>query len=206
VSKPGTAVGGPAVQWEINIEDANDRALTGSVVFDVKGNVLHTRYPRGKGPKLDMLDAASIAPAFDALSKALGEHAAVTSLEFRDEWLMVETRDPKNPEERLVFEYRGETLARSIMPPLSWPTFGPDWYFDLAQAVPVAVHWADMEKDALTRLGLADGKIERVTISKQKLMMPRNDRVFVEVRAESGKREGRVVYDLAGKVVDIVKP
>jgi len=26
------------------------------------------------------------------------------------------------------------------------------------------------------------------------------------VRAESGKRDGRVVYDLSGKVVDIVKP
>ena len=36
-------------------------------MFDVKGNVLRTKFPPGKGPKLDMLDAASIAPAFDAL-------------------------------------------------------------------------------------------------------------------------------------------
>ena len=63
-----------------------------------------------------------------------------------------------------------------------------------------------MEQDTLTRLGLADGKIERITISKQKLFMPRNDRVLIEVRAEAGKRQGRVVYDVNGKVVDIVKP
>jgi len=206
LSKPNAGVNGPQIEWEINVEAANDPATQGYVTFDVNGKVLHTRYPPGKGPKLDMLDAASIAPAFDALQQALGEHAAMTELEFRDERLMLTTRDPKNPDERLVFEYRGEALSRSIMAPLEWPTFGPDWFFDLSQARPVVDHWADMEKDALSRLGLADGKIERVTISKQKLFMPHNDRILVEVRAESGKRSGRVVYDLNGKAVDIVMP
>ena len=206
VSKPSTAVGDPAVQWEINIEDGNERGVKGSVVFDAKGNVMHTSYPPGKAPKLDMLDAANIPPAFEALSKALGEHAAITRLEFRNEWLMVTTKDPKNPDERLVYEYRGESLARSIMPPFEWPGFGPGWYFDLAQAQPVAAHWSELAKDALTRLGLPDGKIERVTISKMREAMPRNDRVLIEVRAEVGKRDGRVVYDLSGQVVDIAKP
>ena len=206
VSKPDHAVGGPAIECEVNVDSTSDSSLTGSVVFDAQGHVVHTRYPRGKGPKLDLLDATSVPSAFDALRSALGEHAAVTELQFRNDWLMVTTRDLKNPDERLVFEYRGEALARSIMPPLDWPTFGPDWYFDLAQAAPVAAHWGELQKDALTRLGLADGKIERVTISKQRLFMPRNDRVLIEVRAESGKREGRVVYDLAGKAVDVVMP
>jgi hypothetical protein len=206
ISKPGNGAGGPALEWEVNIADAKDQATSGAVVFDNTGKILRTRYPRGKGPKLDLLDAANIAPAFDALKTTLGEHAAVSDLAFRNDSLLIETKDPKNPDERLVFEYRGETLARSIMPPFSWPTFGPDWFFDLAQAQPVVAQWSGLEQDTLTRLGLPDGKIERVTISKQRLEMPRNDRVLVEVRAEAGKRAGRVVYDLTGKPVEIVKP
>jgi len=56
------------------------------------------------------------------------------------------------------------------------------------------------------RLGMPNAAIDRITISKQKLFMPRNDRVLIEIRAEEGKRGGRVVYDLAGKPVDIVMP
>ncbi len=92
------------------------------------------------------------------------------------------------------------------MPPLDWPTFGADWYFDLAAAGAATSRWTDLQKDTLARLGMADAKIDRITISKQKLMMPRNDRVLIEIRAEEGKRGGRVVYDLTGKPVDIVKP
>ena len=206
LSKPSNGVGGPTIEWEINVKAADDAVVEGYVVFDVKGNVLRTKFPPGRGPKLDMLDAASIAPAFDALKSALGEHAAMTELEFRSERLMITTRDPKDPAERLVFDYSGESLRHSIMPPLDWPTFGPDWFFDLSQAQPVAARWSQLQQDALTRLGLADGKIERMTISKQKLLMPRNDRVLVEVRAEAGKRNGYVVYDLNGRPVEIVKP
>jgi len=206
LTMPASGIGGPALQWEINIEAADDRAVEGYVAFDNQGQIVSTHYPPGRGPKLDMLDAASIAPALDALKSALGEHAAVTELEFSNERLMVTTRDPKTPDGRLVFEYRGEALARSIMPPFDWPTFGPDWYFDLASVKPVAALWQEMARDTLARLGLADGKIDRVTISKQKLFMPRNDRALVEIRAEAGRREGRVVYDLNGKVVDIVMP
>jgi hypothetical protein len=206
LSKPDTGVGSPGIQWEINIKSATDSAVEGRVVFDVKGNVLSTHYPPGRGPKLDLLQAASYAPAFAALSKALGEHAAMVELVFRPDGALITTKDPQKPDELVVFDYRGESVARSIMPPLTWPTFGPDWFFDLSQAGSIAARWGELQQDALTRLGLADGKIERITISKQKLFMPRNDRVLIEVRAEAGKRDGRVVYDLGGKVVELVKP
>jgi len=206
ITRPDRGVGGPQIAWEINVESAGNSNVEGRVVFDNKGSVLSTHYPPGKGPKLDMLDAANIAPAFAAMKQALGAHAAMTELDFRNERLTLTTRDPKNPEERIVLEYSGETLDRSIMPPFNWPTFGADWFFDLAAAEPAAALWEALEKDALTRLGLADGKIWRITISKQKLSMPRNDRVLIEVRAEAGKRHGYVVYDTAGKMVDIIKP
>jgi hypothetical protein len=206
ISRPGSAVGTPEITWEVPVDSADDSSVSGRVVFDNKGNVVSTRYPRGRGPKLDLLDAASYTPALDALTRALGDHAAIVELDFRPDELMATVKDPQKPDARVVLSYEGKSPARSIMPPLDWPTFGPDWFFDLAEARAVAAHWAELQQDALARLGLADGKVERVTISKQKLQMPRNDRVLIEVRAESGKRGGRVLYDLSGKAVEVVKP
>ena len=206
LSKPDNAVGGPTIELEINVRAANDPTVEGYVAFDTKGNVVRTKYPPGKGPKLNMFDATSAAPAFAAIRGGLGEHAAVVELDFRSDNLLITAKDPQKADAQIVYDYHGENLSRSIMPPLDWPTFGPDWFFDLSTAQPAAVHWAELQKDALTRLDLADGTIDRITISKQKLMLPRNDRVLVEVRAQSGKREGRVVYDMTGKVVDIVRP
>ena len=206
LSKPDNAAGGPAIEWEVNVAATDDQTVTGYVAFDIKGNVLRTKYPRGKGPKLSMFDAASAAPALAAIRSSLGEHAAVVELDIRPETMMVTARDPQKPDAQVVFDYRGENLSRSIMPPLDWPTFGPDWFFDVSTAQPAAAHWTELQQGTLARLGLADGTIERITISKQKLMLPGNDRVLVEVRAESGRRQGRVVYDMAGKVVDIVRP
>ena len=206
VSKPNSGPRGPEVQWEINIKSATDTVVEGTVTFDNAGNIVSTRYPPGRAPKRDMLDAAAVEPTFAALSKALGEHAAVFELVFSTNNVTVSTKDPQKPDDFVNFEYAGESVARSIMPVLPWPTFGPDWFFDLSQLKPVTAHWAEWQQHTLKRLGLAGGRIDRVTINKQRLFMPDNNRVLVEIRAEEGKREGRVVYDLAGKVVDIVTP
>ena len=206
LTKPGNGVGDPAIEWEINIAAAGDHAVEGYVSFDVKGNILRTHYPPGRGPKLDFLDAASYGPALDGISQSLGAHALVTEIEFRPDEVMITAKDPKKPDDLVVYEYEGETLSRSIMTPMMWPTFGPDWYFDLSQALPIGARLAQLEQDTLVRLGLAGGKIERITISKQKIFMPRNDSVTIEIRAAEGRRAGRVVYDLSGKMVDIVTP
>jgi hypothetical protein len=206
LTKPASGVGGPVLEWEINVKDAADSTVGGYVVFDVKGNVLNTHYPPGRGPKLDFLDAASYGPAFDGLSQGLGAHAPVTEIVFWPDKVMITAKDPKKPDDLVVFEYHGESLTRSIMTPMMWPTFGPDWFFDLSQIQPIGARWDQLKQDTLTRLGLTGGKIERITISKQKIFMPGNDRVTIEIRAEEGRRDGRVVYDLNGKMVDIVTP
>ena len=89
---------------------------------------------------------------------------------------------------------------------MMWPTFGADWYFDLSQPRTAGANWDRLKQDTLTRLGLPDGKVERITISKQKIFMPRNDLILIEIRAEAGRRGGRVAYDLNGNVVDVVMP
>lgn len=206
LSKPGTGVGGPVLEWEVNVGAAGDRTVEGYVTFDNSGKVLRTHYPPGRGPKLDLLDPASYAPAFDAMSKALGQHAQMVEMEFWPDKVMLTTKDPQKPDDQIVFEFNGESVSRSIMTAMYWPTFGPDWFFDLSQVQQAGALWGQLKQDALTRLGLTDGKIERITFSKQKIFMPNNKQVLIEVRAEAGRRDGRVVYDLNGKVVDVVMP
>jgi hypothetical protein len=206
VSKPTEGVGGAQIEWELNVEAADDRSIEGYVTFDANGNVLRTRYPPAKEPPVNLFDGTGYATTFAALTKGLGDHAAMVELMFSADQLLLTTRDPQMPAALVVFEYRGESLARSIMTALDWPTFGPDWFFDLAQVQPLGARWADMQRDTLARLGLAEGKIERITISKQKMFMPRNDRVLIEVRASIGNRQGWVVYDLSGKAVDMTPP
>ena len=206
LTKPGHGVGDPMIEWEINIAAADDNAVEGYVSFDVKGNILRTHYPPGRAPKLDFLDATSYSPTFDGLSRGLGAHAAVTEIELWADKVMITAKDPKKPDDLIVYEYEGETLSRSIMTPMIWPTFGPDWFFDLSQVQPIGARLAQLEQDTLARLGLAGGKIERITISKQKIFMPRNDSVTIEIRAEAGRRDGRVVFDLSGKILDVVMP
>jgi len=206
LSKPATGVGGPVLEWEVNIAAADDRTVEGYVVFDNGGNVLRTHYPPGRGPKLDLLDPAGYATAFDGISSALGQHAQMVEMEFRPDKVMLTTKNPQKPDDLIVFEYQGEGVSRSIMTAMVWPTFGPDWFFDLSQVQQAGELWPRLKQDTLSRLGLADGKIERITFSKQKIFMPGNKQVLIEVRAEAGRRDGRVVYDLNGKVVDVVMP
>jgi hypothetical protein len=49
LTKPASGVGGPALEWEINIAAADDHAVEGYVTFDGKGNILRTHYPPGRG-------------------------------------------------------------------------------------------------------------------------------------------------------------
>lgn len=81
-----------------------------------------------------------------------------------------------------------------------------DWFFDPGAVRLVLTHWAEMQKDTVTRLGLADGKIDCITISKQKSQLPQNDRVLTVVAISSSGRKGVVVYDADTNLVDIIKP
>src|SRR5262249_27486044 len=147
LTKPNTGAGDPQVEWEIGVKSATDATTDGRVVFDAAGKVLHTKFPPGKGPKLDLFDVAGYTAAVAALKGSLGDHAAVVELRFDRDRLLATVKDPRDPKAQIVFEYHGEALARSILPPLDWPTFGPDWFFDLAAIAASSARWGQLQQD-----------------------------------------------------------
>ena len=72
------------------------------------------------------------------------------------------------------------------MPAAGYPKIAADWFFELAPVRPMVEHWQQLQQDTLTRLGLTGGKIDLITISKQKRLLPQNDLVLVVVHASSG--------------------
>ena len=59
----------------------------------------------------------------------------------------------------------------------------------------------------MARLGIANGAIERITISKDKMFHPANDKVLMEIRASGdGKDSDWVTYDLAGAIPKLDAP
>lgn len=203
VAKPDHGLG-PAIEWEIGVEAIDDGSVSGWATFDAGGNWLHTSFPPGREPAYDMFDPANAAVAVDTIARRFGEHVSLLELTFRDGELQLEVADRHRPPAALGFSYGAGGLTRGLV--AHDRKVAADWFFDLAPVRPMVEHWRQLQQDTLTRLGLTDGKIETITISKQKRLLPQNDLVLVVVHASSGERRGGVVYGLDGKVLDIDKP
>jgi hypothetical protein len=202
IKKLDNSVTGPTLRWQITIEDGSANGL---VEFDAKGTVLHVLFPQGREPVFEMFDAASAAMVFEAASHAFNEHVSTLELRFEPHEAQLALQDPKKPGGAVVFQYGARGLSRSLISAQDRPRTA-DWFFDLALMQPVAAQWGQLQQDTLTRLGLAAGQVDRITVSKQKSRLPQNDRVLIVVEASAGGRKGAVAYDLDRKVVDIARP
>jgi hypothetical protein len=203
VSRPDPGVGDPAIQWHIVLEA--EEGTVGSANFDAKGHPLNALFPPGKAPRLDMFDAGNMMSAVDAAGHAYGEHIPMLEIVCEGEHVLLAVRDRNDPPGAKVVEYGGEGLKRSFVT-VAARQRTPDWFFDLAVVRPAVARWAELQRDALTRLALTGGKIDRIQVAKHKAVLPQDDRAVITVTASAGTRKGIVVYDLAGTVVDIVKP
>jgi len=152
-----------------------------------------------------MFDPANAAVAIDAIARRFGEHAAMLEFRFRGSELLLEVADRHKPAALITFGYGAGGLTRG-MPAAEHTKVAADWFFDLVLVRPMVEHWRQLQQDTLTRLGLTSGKINTITISKQKRLLPQNDLVLVVVHGSSGERKGGVVYGLDSEVLDIDKP
>lgn len=219
VSKPHRERGG-AVEWEVQVKSAHAPLIVGPnsppveegvVTFDTKGNVLRTKFPPGRGPKTNLFDPPTLQKAIDKIAERLGPHIQVTELVVTDTGIDITAQDPQNPKKLAVFAYEDEDVARAMeMKSTMANSFGAssDWLWDLALFQPAAVQsLAALEKETLTRLGITTGKVVRITISKDKMFHPGNDKVLIEIRASGdGKENEWVTFDLAGTVPKLDTP
>ena len=80
--------------------------------------------------------------------------------------------------------------------------FGPGALFDLASLEPaISGPLAALQRETLSRLAVPNGRVIRLTFSKDKLFRPDNDKVLVEIRvAGDGPDHQWIDYDLSGNV------
>jgi hypothetical protein len=185
----------------------NPPVQEGVVAFDMKGAIVRTKYPEGHGPKTNLFDPVMLQKALDTIGQRLDPHLKLTELMVSDDDIAITAQDPRNPKKLAIFVYKDEDVSRTDnareMVANSFG-FGPDWLFDLAAIHPLVVQsFSKLEQETMTRLGMPNGKVERITISKDKMFHPRNDRVLIEIRASGdGKDTDWVTFDLTGAVAD----
>lgn len=219
VSKPHRENGG-AIEWEVQVRSAhapliwmpnNPPVEEGSVAFDTKGNVVRTKYPSGPGEQTNLFDAASLAKAIAKIGERLGAHAQISELLITDKHIDITSQDPQDPKKFVAFAYQDEDVTRgSGASQTIANAFGarPDWLWDLALLQPSVVQsLPGLERQTVARLGITHGAIVRITISKDKMFQPGNDKVLIEIRASGdGKEDEWVTFDLAGSIPKLDTP
>jgi tetratricopeptide (TPR) repeat protein len=219
LSKPHRENGG-AVQWEVEVRSGNAPAFwmpnnppvaQGSVAFDAKGNVLHVKYPPGRGPQTNLFDPASLQKAIDKIGERLGPHVQLTELLITGDGINITAQDPKDLNKLTAFAYKDEDVSRASDASQTIANAfgaGQDWLWDLSLLQPSAVQsLAALEQQTMARLGIAHGEIVRITISKDKMFHPANDKVLIEIRASGdGKDSEWVTFNLAGAIPKLDAP
>ncbi len=215
LTKPERITGG-GIEWEVRIKSANAPLFwnpsqppveEGTVAFDMKGNVVRTKFPPGHGPQANLFDAAALQKAIATISQRLGAHLQVSELRVDADRIAITAQDPKDPKKFAVFTYKDEDVSRgNDIEAQVANAFGagPDWLWDLALLQPSAVQpLAAMEQQTMTKTGVTNGKVTRITFSKDKMFHASNDRPLIEIRVSGDDQHDEWVYfDFAGNIAD----
>jgi tetratricopeptide (TPR) repeat protein len=213
-------VGGGGIEWEVDVRSAKAPLFwnpsqppveEGSVAFDMKGNVVRTKYPPGRGPKVNLFSAADLQKAIDTIKLQVGPHLQVTELFIDADHIDVTAQDPKNPKNFAIFTYQDEDVTRAddmraqMIKSLG---AGPSWLWDLDQLPPAALQsLAAMEQQTMAHWHIANGHVTRITISKDKVFHAANDRPLIEIRvAGEDNNDEWLYFDFAGNVADPDRP
>lgn len=219
LTKPERA-GGGGIEWDVEVKSAKAPLFRnpsqppveeGSVGFDMKGNVLRTKYPPGRGVTVNLFAAADLQKAVDTIKQRLGAHLQVTELLIDADNIDITAQDPKNPNDFVIFTYKNEDVTRANdVRAQMVKSFGagPSWLWDLDLLQPAALQTlAAMEQQTMAHWHIANGHVTRITISKDKMFHAANDRPLIEIRVAGADNNDQWVYfDFAGNVTDPDRP
>jgi tetratricopeptide (TPR) repeat protein len=219
ITKPESLTGG-GIEWEVRVRSAKAPIFfnpsqppieEGSVGFDMTGNILHTKYPPGRGPQVNLFDAAALQKAVDTIQQRLGAHLPVTELLINADSIEITAQDPKDPKKFVIFTYKDEAVTHgSDMRAQMLLSFGagPGWLWELGSLQPPTLQpLARLEQQTMARWGIANGHVSRITISKDKMFHASNDRPLIEIRvAGEDDKDQWLYFDFAGNVADPDRP
>jgi hypothetical protein len=207
-----TITGDPIpLTWDIEVLDASsDHDEGGEVEFDAKGTVTRTRLPKSRRGAVNLFEPEALGQAVAEIAKKFASRAQFMEMMIEEHRIILVARNPKDNSRLRDFIYDEDHFSDfpgSDRTPF-YRDFQDDWLFELDQTGSALLpRLAALEKATLDRLKLSNGKIERVTISKQKNIQHDNTKVLIEIRAlGDSDKGGWVNYDLAGKTVSVMTP
>jgi tetratricopeptide (TPR) repeat protein len=221
LSKPERVGDSGGIEWEVAIKSAKAPLLwnpslppveEGSVAFDMTGHVMRTKYPPGRGPKVDLFSAADLQKAVDTIKQRLGRQVQVTELLISPDSIDITAQDPKNAANFAIFTYKNEDVVRRADDArtqiLKSFGAGPSWLWDLDLLQPAVLQpLAAMEQRTMAHWNIANGHVTRITISKDKMFHAGNDRPLIEIRvAATDNNDQWLYFDFAGNMVDPDRP
>jgi hypothetical protein len=210
IEKPSNGVGDPVPLWQLEVIDRNRDK--GTVLMDTRGAIRQTLLPEGRRVRADMFDGATIEQALATIGKEFGPAVRILEITFDRERMTVTADDPRKPGSIASFLYDKGAFDRLSSPMTAVSDFKPDWLFTLQEARPVAAPLiTGLKAQTLARLKLDGAVIDRITLSRSKLFHPQNKALLLEIRIEAENelhngKHGWILYDLAGKSVDVMTP
>jgi hypothetical protein len=207
LNKPAFGGSAQPLRWTVEIRD--DEGENGEVEFDPRGAVIQVKLPKSRQVHLSMFEPDGAAKAILGIKKTFGPHAKLIELCLYEHRALITAPNPKQPGRLRDFLYDEDHFA--VLPGTDMTPFyrglKAESFFDLDEIeAALSPMMAQLEKATLERLKITDGKIERITITKQPKMQPVNPNVTIEIRAQNAEKNGWVTFDMQGKVVSVMTP
>ena len=205
IAKSSEQPGPPVLAWTVEITEPGGEVT--SVIADAQGAIQRVILPASRRPKLNWLDAATIAAAIERIAPTFGYDAKIASIAFDDRGGRITIDERDNGGRPATFDFSPDGVARAAKSFLlneRGPRFG-------AADVASLNEWTigALEAQALNRLGAGRPVyLESVTIGAHFFVQQAGAHA-IEVRvrdvAEDSVRAqyAWIVFDFNGRVLDL---
>ncbi|HZP79749.1 MAG TPA: hypothetical protein VFB45_26685 [Pseudolabrys sp.] len=207
VEKSSDQPGGAVLAWTVELTEPSGERTT--VVADLKGTIARVVLPESRRPKLNWLDAATIAEAIARVPAVFGNDAKIASLVFDDRGARVTVEDAARGGQPATFNFSANGVTRAAIS-FSLDAMGPRFATsDLT--VLDAKRLGALQEEAMKRL--TNGKpayLESVTIGAHPFVRKAGARA-IEVRLRDRAQDSAqaqyawIVFDFAGRPLDMSK-
>jgi len=205
IAKSAEQPGGPVLMWTVEIVEPSGEAT--SVIADAQGAVKRVVLPASRRPKVNWLDAATIADAIARIAPTFGADAKIASIVFNDLGGRITLDDRDNGNRPATFDFSSDGVARATIS-FMLDSMGPR--FGVADVAPLNEQTiAALEAQALKRLGgKQPGWLESVTIGAHPFVRQAGGRA-IEVRVRDREVDSVqanyawIVFDFTGRVLDL---
>jgi hypothetical protein len=209
LGRPETVGEAKPVRWNFTVA-AGLLGQNTSVEFDAKSGALTRAIsPKSRETVGNYFEPEAARRAIPVIGKELSRAVGYVDLTFSKENVSIKAPTREKPELIRQFFYKeNEEVVEFGVPmpgnPL-YKDFTKAWLFTLADLEPALPRLEELQRKTLERLGLSEGAVERMTFFRHSVFYPKNKKVLLEIRAANSKGEdGRVVYDLDGREIDVV--